>query len=99
MGGSVQVAAFKDFSTEVSESAPAPAEVAAPAAAGGGASFPPHTLLEMPALSPTMSQGAWLFGFRVKPSGPANGLDSGGASIDAARAADRRHPSFRQHRL
>ena len=25
---------------------------------GGGGNYPPHTVLEMPALSPTMSQGA-----------------------------------------
>lgn len=28
---------------------------------GGGGSYPPHTVLEMPALSPTMSQGERLF--------------------------------------
>lgn len=55
------VAAFKDFqlgaaATVTAASAPTPAPPPAPPAPAGR-SFPPHQLLNMPALSPTMSQG------------------------------------------
>lgn len=57
-----QVAAFKDYSEDgelssapVEEAAPAEEEAAKPSSGAG--SFPPHTILGMPALSPTMSHG------------------------------------------
>ena len=64
------LAAFKDYtpseggSKEAAPAAPStpkaeePKADAKPAAgAGGGGSFPPHNVLSMPALSPTMSEG------------------------------------------
>ena len=63
-----QVAAFKDF-TPGSGASAAPAAAAqeepeeeeeddAPAeSSGGSGNYPPHTVMGLPALSPTMSQG------------------------------------------
>ena len=67
------MAAFKDYKAEgevpsapVEEAAPKAEEAAKPR---GGRSFPAHTILGMPALSPTMSQGAvqgiWTVNTRV----------------------------------
>jgi pyruvate dehydrogenase E2 component (dihydrolipoamide acetyltransferase) len=59
------VEAFKDYTPGAAPAAPKPAPHAAAAPAGGGGgggSFPPHALLSMPSLSPTMNQGnllAW----------------------------------------
>ena len=67
-----QVGAFKDFTPdaapataaepEAKEDAPAdeeaPAESEDAGGAGGGGDYPPHTVMGLPALSPTMSQGA-----------------------------------------
>jgi hypothetical protein len=70
-----QVAAFADYTAgaaPAAAAAPAPAEDAAeeaPAASGGG-DFPPHSLLAMPALSPTMAQG-------VRGAGGGGGSGSG----------------------
>lgn len=58
------VAAFKDYTpgagaAAAKPAAPKAADAAAPAAAAGkssGASFPPHQVLAMPSLSPTMNQ-------------------------------------------
>ncbi len=64
-----QVGAFKDF-TPGAEASAAPAAAAkeepeedeqeddSPAeSSGGGGDYPPHTVMGLPALSPTMSQG------------------------------------------
>lgn len=57
------VAAFKDYTPGTAAAgAGAPAAEAAPAAAAppSGGSFPPHAVLGMPSLSPTMNQGSIL---------------------------------------
>ncbi|MEW5304831.1 MAG: hypothetical protein WDW36_007414 [Sanguina aurantia] len=58
---SSSIAAFKDWTPGVAGSSPAasssPAAAAPAAAAPKAGSFPPHTVLTMPALSPTMSTG------------------------------------------
>ncbi|PSC68851.1 Dihydrolipoyllysine-residue acetyltransferase component of pyruvate dehydrogenase mitochondrial [Micractinium conductrix] len=63
------VAAFKDYSGPSAGGAPAAAPAApaaaAPAPGGAGGSFPPHQVLAMPSLSPTMSYGT-LLAWKVK---------------------------------
>ena len=51
------IAAFKDYSPGSAPAEAAPAPEAAPAAAASGGSFPPHEVMDMPALSPTMTTG------------------------------------------
>ena len=54
------VEAFKDYAPGGASSSTPAAEAAAPASSssgGGGGSFPAHEIMDMPALSPTMTQG------------------------------------------
>ena len=59
------VAAFADYTADTSVSAPAaptpePMAAAAAPASSSGSSFPPHEVMSMPALSPTMAEGTVL---------------------------------------
>ena len=53
------VAAFADYTPGAAAAPPAAPPAAAPEAPAGG-SFPPHQVLGMPSLSPTMNQGSIL---------------------------------------
>ncbi len=72
----MQVSAFKDYTPGSGGGAAAPAaateepeedkEDDSPVAESSGGDFPPHTVMGLPALSPTMSQGVPLAGHTVK---------------------------------